>query len=61
MTIKIYGLDDGKTACAKVYSKEGILSAEITAERKGNTIKVTVSGTDKPYTVESVQGLEITE
>ena len=59
MTIKIYGLEDGKTAEAKVYSKDGILSAEITAIRNGNTVKVTVSGTDKPYTVESTQGLEI--
>ena len=59
MTIKIYGLDDGKTASAKVYSKDGILSAEITAERIGDKIKVAVNGTDKPYTVESTQGLEI--
>ena len=58
MTVRIYGMEDGKTAEAAVYSKDGVLSAEIKAVRKGDTIEVTVK-TDKPFTVESAQKLEI--
>ena len=59
MKIVIYGLEDGKTAETEVYTKDAKLAASISAVRSGDTITVTVSGTDKPYTVESTQGLSI--
>ena len=59
MKIVIYGLEDGKTAETEVYTKDAELAASISAVRSGDTITVTVSGTDKPYTVESAQGLSI--
>ena len=59
MKIVVYGLEDGHTAEAKVYDKDANLAAEIKAVRSGDEITVTVTGTDKPYTVESAQGLAI--
>ncbi|MDE7234905.1 MAG: hypothetical protein K2N29_07625, partial [Ruminiclostridium sp.] len=55
----IYGLEDGKTAECKIYDKEGKLELTVTATRNGDTIKITSNGTDKKFTVESVQGLKI--
>lgn len=59
MEIVIYGLDDGNSAETKVYSKDAELAADIKAERSGSKIYLTVSGTDKPFTARSAQGLEI--
>ncbi len=59
MKIVIYGLEDGRTAEAKVYDKDAVLIAGIKAARCGDTINVTVNGTDKPFTAESAQGLSI--
>lgn len=59
MKIVVYGLEDGKSAETKVYDVNAELAAEIKAERNGDTITVTVTGTDKPFTAESAQGLNI--
>ncbi len=59
MKLFVYGLEDGKTAECEIYSKEAELAAAVKAVRDGDTITVTVSGTDKPFTVESAQGLNI--
>lgn len=59
MKLVVYGLEDGKTAECEIYSKEVTLAATVKAVRNGDTITVTVSGTDKPFTVESAQGLNI--
>ena len=59
MKIIIYGLEDGKTADTQVYDMNANLAAEIKAVRSGDTVTVTVSGTTKPFTVESTQGLNI--
>lgn len=55
----IYGIEDGKSIECDVYNKDGVLEATIKAVRSGDTITVTVDGTDKPFTVESSQGLNI--
>ena len=61
MTIKVYGMADGHSASAEVYDKDANLAANITASRSGNTLTVTVTftGDEKPFTVESSQGLEV--
>ena len=59
MKIVVYGLEDGHTAETNVYDKDAQLAASVSAVRSGDTITVTVTGTDKPFTVESAQGLEI--
>ena len=59
MRIVVYGLADGRTAETRVYDVNPELAAEIKAERNGDTITVTVTGTDKPFTAESAQGLNI--
>ncbi|MGN0597851.1 MAG: alpha-xylosidase [Ruminiclostridium sp.] len=55
----VYGLEDGKTAECKICDKDGKLELTVTATRKGDTIKVTSTGTDKKFTVESAQGLTV--
>ena len=59
MKIVIYGMTDGDSAETTVYSSDARLAAEIKATRSGNAVTVTVTGANKPYTVESTQGLEI--
>lgn len=59
MKLVVYGLEDGKTAECEIYSKEVQLAATVKAVRSGDTITVTVTGTDKPFTVESAQGLNV--
>jgi alpha-D-xyloside xylohydrolase len=59
MKLVVYGLEDGKTAECEVYDKEAVLAASVKAVRNGDTITVTVTGTDKPFTVESAQGLNV--
>jgi len=59
MNIVVYGIEDGMAIKTVVYDKNARLAAEIRAERHNNTVYVTVSGTDKPYTVESSQGLKV--
>ena len=59
MEIRVYAMEDGESAETAVYSPEGELSAEIRAVRQGDTLTVTVTGTDKPYSVVSSQGLKI--
>ncbi len=54
----IYGLEDGKTAEAKLYDNEANLMGVVTATRNGDTIKVT-STVNGNITVESAQGLKI--
>lgn len=59
MRITVYGIEDGVTAEAEVYDVNGRLAASIRAVRFGDELTVTVEGSDKPYTVESPQGLTI--
>ena len=59
MRIVIYGIEDGCTAEAKVYDRRGAVEAEIKAVRSGKQISLSVTGTDKPFTAESAQGLSI--
>ena len=59
MKIVIYGLEDGINISTQVYDKNAVLAAEISAIRCDNDIIVTVTGTNKPFTVESKQGLNI--
>lgn len=49
----------GKTAECEIYDKNALLAASVKAIRNKNTVNVTVSGTDKPFTVESAQGLDV--
>ncbi len=59
MKIMIYGLEDGKEVSSTVYDMNAQPAAQITAKRSGDTIEVSVSGTNKPFTAESAQGLNI--
>ncbi|MBR2283698.1 MAG: alpha-xylosidase [Ruminococcus sp.] len=59
MEIVLYGFGDGQSAETKVYTKDYELAAEIKAVRSGDSITVTVTGTDKPFTVRSAQGLDV--
>lgn len=59
MKIVIYGIEDGCTAETVVYGRNGAAEAEIKAVRSGKQLKLSVTGTDKPYTAESAQGLAI--
>ncbi len=59
MKLVIYGIEDGKTAECEIYDKDALLTASVKAVRNENTVTVTVSGTDKPFTVESAQGLDV--
>lgn len=54
----IYGLEDGKTAEAKIYNKDARLETVVTATRNGDTIDVCISG-NKNISIESAQGLKI--
>ena len=60
MRIVVYGMEDGDEAASAVYDRSGAVAAEIKAVRRGDVLVVTVSGTDKPYTVESADGSAIT-
>lgn len=59
MRIVIYGLEDGNSAECEVFNKAAEPAAMIKAIRRGGSITVSVTGTDKPFTVESAQGLNI--
>ena len=59
MRIVVYGLDDGNTSETQVYDMNAQHAAEIKAVRSGDTITVTVTGTDKPFTAESADGLRV--
>ena len=59
MKIMIYGLEDGREVSSTVYDMNAQPAAQITAKRSGDTIEVSVSGTNKPFTAESAQGLNI--
>ena len=59
MKIVIYGMEDGDSAEAAVYDTLGKKAAEIKAVRRGSRLELSVTGTDRPYTAESPQGLEI--
>ncbi|MBQ8121716.1 MAG: alpha-xylosidase [Ruminococcus sp.] len=59
MKIMIYGLEDDKEISSTVYDMNAQPAAQITAKRSGDTIEVSVSGTNKPFTAESAQGLNI--
>ena len=55
----IYQLEDGKSAQCRIYDKEANLEVTFTAERNGDTISVTSTGTDKKFTAESAEGLTV--
>jgi alpha-D-xyloside xylohydrolase len=59
MKIVVYGLDEGMTAEASVYDGSCEVRADIKAVHRGDCIELTVTGTDKPFTAESAQGLDI--
>ncbi len=59
MKLVIYGIENDQTAFCQIYDRNGIQAAEVSAERKNDRLIVTVTGTDKPFTVESPQELEI--
>ena len=52
----IYQLEDGKNTQCKIYDKDAKLELTVMAERNGDTITVTHTATDKPFTVESAEG-----
>ena len=54
----IYGLEDGKTAEAKLYDKEANFAGTVSATRNGDTIKVSCTGGIN-VAVESAQSLKI--
>jgi len=54
-----YGMKEGGCAETIVYDRSGGIAAEIRAVRRGEELLVTVTGTDKPFTCESAQGLAI--
>lgn len=56
----IYGLEDGKTAETTIYDNEANPVLAVKAVRNGKDIKVTFSGEEKNFKVESAQGLNIT-
>ena len=59
MKIVVYGISDGAAAETDVYDSKGQPAAHIRAERHGKELEVTVTGTDKPFSVEDPQGLDI--
>ena len=59
MQIVVYGISDGAELHTRVYSPEAEIAAEIKAVRMGSSLTVTVTGTDKPFTVASSQGLSV--
>lgn len=59
MKLVIYGMEDGKTAECRIYSSDAVLAAEVKATCRGENIILFVTGTDKPFTAESTQGLNI--
>ncbi|MDL2232408.1 alpha-xylosidase [Ruminococcaceae bacterium OttesenSCG-928-L11] len=56
----IYGIQDGAEATVDVYDSNAQKALTITAVRKGNTVTVTGTPTDKPYTVRLATQLEAT-
>ena len=60
MTIAVYSIDDRKILNTSVYSSSGKIAAEITAERIGDQLFITVSKTDKPFTVKTDENLKVT-
>ncbi|MCR5600523.1 MAG: alpha-xylosidase [Ruminococcus sp.] len=59
MRIVVYGIEDGGSCETTVYGRDISESVHIKATRSGNVIRLSVRGTDKPFTAESSQGLEI--
>lgn len=59
MRIVVYGLGDGESAETAVFDKSARLSASVRAVRTGDTVTVSVTGTNKPFTAESAQGLSV--
>lgn len=59
MHIVIYGMEDGHTAETDIYDRSGEYAVRITAKRSGDTIELSVLGTDNKFTAESAQGLKI--
>ena len=59
MRIVVYGIEDGESCETTVYGRDISESVHIKAARSGNVIRLSVRGTDKPFTAESSQGLEI--
>lgn len=55
----VYGLEDGKTAEAKIYDSEAKLVLTVKAARNGDVITVVSEGETKNFTVESAQGLKV--
>ena len=55
----IYQLEDGKNTQCKIYDKDAKLELTVMAERNGDTITVTHTATDKHFTVESAEGLNV--
>ncbi|MCX7658633.1 MAG: alpha-xylosidase, partial [Oscillospiraceae bacterium] len=47
----IYALEDGKTASTTIYDKDANKVFELSATRKGNTIQITHTSTEKAFTV----------
>jgi alpha-D-xyloside xylohydrolase len=59
MHIAIYGIGDGEACEATVYDRNGAVTAMVRAARFGNDIKLSVKGTDKKFTFECPEGLEV--
>ena len=55
----IYQLEDGKNTQCKIYDKDAKLELTVMAERNGDTITVTHTASDKHFTVESAEGLNV--
>jgi alpha-D-xyloside xylohydrolase len=48
-TLTLYGLADGASAQARVYSVSGLLELSVEVERRGNSLSVKASGAGKPW------------
>ena len=59
MHIVVYCIGDGEACETAVYDRNGKAVVSIRAARWGRVIRLSVKGTDKPFTAESSQGLEI--
>ena len=59
MHIAIYGISDGEACETIVYDRNGAVTAMVRAARFGNDIRLSVKGTDKKFTFECPEGLEV--
>ena len=59
MHIVVYGIGDGEACETAIFDRNGKAVVNIRAARWGKSVKLSVKGTDKPFTAESSQGFDI--